>query len=209
MITLVLITETEAHEITKILKNQSSIVGVKAKVRREFWRKHPAYESLPEWVEGTIRQWFRVKESKITFDWPDGFETELLSELLAPAFEFQLIANANGGPPPRLRGAQAPPRPDNDGTTYEKITIPYKVGVINREQVWEVRRFHFLFLVYSFRAQNFARLLDCFPSHSSLCTRIARSHSLSLVRACSLRASCVQICGNITDDSRRQSRRRV
>ena len=95
------------------------------------------YESLPEWLQGDIKQWQRVASSTLVITWPDGYDTEKLSELLAPAFEFTIVAGANGGPPPRLRGYASAPAA-NARANVETVDIQYKIGSVTHTQSWKV-----------------------------------------------------------------------
>ena len=146
------------------------------KIRREFWRNLECFDALPEFVEGTIVQWTRVAESTLKIDWPDGYDIERLAELLAPAFNFEITANASGGPPPRPRGAAAAAAP-TAAADVQVIKITYKDGVVEREQSWRVCFFLFIHFAHATPKLLHARppccnaiaLDDRCPSHA--CSR--------------------------------------
>ena len=56
-------------------------------------------------VPGELTKWINKAELAFQVQWPDGVETEYAAFILHPDFDFKLVANATGGPPPRLRGA--------------------------------------------------------------------------------------------------------
>eukprot|EP00966_Prymnesium_polylepis_P061537 1428156-Prymnesium_polylepis.1 len=138
---------TRQHQITGILMQQSSIAGIKCEISKDMWKDYPDYPSLPDMVPGTLVKWINKADFRVSADWIDGRDSECLRQLLLPEFNFRLVANANGGPPPRLRGqaaadaavaaaVAAPPR----ATVDIKYTSP-ETG-LDATQVWEHVEMH-------------------------------------------------------------------
>ena len=104
----VLLSESELaeHTIYKILMQQSSIKGIRVTIKQELWHDRDDLDSLPPIIDGTIFAWISKKAGTVNVDWFDGRETLPLRLALKEEYEFKLISNANGGPPPTpLRGA--------------------------------------------------------------------------------------------------------
>ena len=100
---------TRDHSITKILLSQNSVKDIKVSVAKTFWPNASNLAELPDIVPGKITRWTNKSTLSVQMEWPDGTETEHLCEILVPEFDFKLVANANGGPPPRLRTATSVP----------------------------------------------------------------------------------------------------
>ena len=129
---------TDEHEITMTLKSQTSVKGVKVTAKGRYW-KDADREEFPEDVDvpGTVDRWVSTNDSKLRIEWPDGWDTEYLSYLLAPGVEFKLVSDRNGGAVRRRGAAHVPVHaPGAAALAAETVTVPYKIGVLDYEQVW-------------------------------------------------------------------------
>ena len=129
---------TRDHSITQILLSQTSVKDIKVSVKKTFWPNASNLADLPDIVPGKITRWTNKSTLSVQMEWPDGTETEHLCEILVPEFDFKLTANANGGPPPRLRTAPgAAPQPQPADQNLPGVDVPYKVGSNEYVQNWK------------------------------------------------------------------------
>ena len=125
------------------LASQTSVKDIKVGVLADIWPDADR-EEFPLGVEvvGKIAKWLNSGEARLRFEWPDGYENMYLGDLLDPDLKFRVISNKDGGPVKR-RGQGAHLGGGVGVVTTvpvakEKITIPYQIGTLHYEQVWEV-----------------------------------------------------------------------
>ena len=123
-----------------ILKTQTSVKGIKVSVLGSYWPdadKNTFPDGVP--VVGEVMQWISVTDSKLKINWPDGHSSEFLSYLLAPAYDFTIIADKHGGAV-RRRGGSHPAAGGAIGAEVPEVqvSVKYKIGTIEYEQIWKV-----------------------------------------------------------------------
>ena len=128
--------------LTLTLKTQTSVKGIKVSLLGSYWPDADR-ETFPadRPVEGIVQQWTSVADSKLKILWPDGYSTEFLSYMLAPAYDFKILADKNGGAV-RRRGIAHPTAGGAVGAEEPEVEVrvPYKIGTLDFEQVWTVCR---------------------------------------------------------------------
>ena len=117
------------------LQTQTSVKDIRVSILGDYWPDADR-EKFPLGVQvlGKIMNWTRVADGKIKIMWPDGYDMEYMSNLLAPAFKFTLVASATGGPVARRGGTHGVPPPGQAAqvpAAKEKVVIPYKIGTLN------------------------------------------------------------------------------
>ena len=100
---------TDAHIVTNILCDVSSIKNVRFSIAKDFWAGYEFYYSLPPRVLGQFERWLDTDGLKPKILWDDGGQdTQLtLMDLLAPGARFLLEAYLRRWPP----SAEAKARP--------------------------------------------------------------------------------------------------
>jgi hypothetical protein len=53
-------TDAQKHAIVAILKDQSSIQGVRFRIRKLFWADRDFFAGLDDWIFGTFDRWLNV-----------------------------------------------------------------------------------------------------------------------------------------------------
>ena len=135
-----LIPATEQHDITITLKSQTKVKGIKISILGAYWPDADTDSFPPDKpVFGTIQQWVSVADCKLKILWPDGHSSEFLAYMLAPAWDFKIIADANGGAVRRRGGAHPVGGGPVGGDAPEvEVRVPYKIGQLEYEQIWKV-----------------------------------------------------------------------
>ena len=138
------LTETHKHPIVLTLQSQTSIKDITVSIKADFW-PHADREKFPlgSFIKGKIMGWARVADGRLKIMWPDGYDVEDLPCLLAPAFMFSIVCSATGGPVVRRGGSHGVPTPGAAAqvpAAKVKVTVPYKIGMLSYEQVWEVEK---------------------------------------------------------------------
>ena len=136
--------DTLQHPVYLTLASQTSVRSIKVGVLGDAWPGADR-EEFPLGVEvpGSITKWIVTAEGRLTIEWPDGTDNHFLGDLLAPELKFRVISNKDGGPVKRrgggahLAGAVGG-APTPIPAAKEKVIIPYKIGSLDFEQVWEV-----------------------------------------------------------------------
>jgi hypothetical protein len=133
-----------ADERYQILISQSSIKDIKVRVLGCYWKDADRTQFPADaFVVGKLQRWISVAGGTLRAEWPDGWDTEDMHVLLLPEYKFELVSTGAGATL-RRRGGGHPVNAPGTGaaqiglTPKEKVIIPYKIGVQNFEQVWEV-----------------------------------------------------------------------
>lgn len=136
--------EVYEHPIYQTLASQTSIKDINISVKGAFWPDADRdLFPLDKDIAGKLQRWTNVKDAKIKVNWPDGWDTEDLRVLLMPKYGMKLVSTATGGPVKRKGGAHPTAAP---GVAVHiglvppkvKVEVPYKIGVQEFVQVWEV-----------------------------------------------------------------------
>ena len=120
-----------------MLAQFSTPKGITVEVNSSYW---PNITDLPTVVKGVIQQWINKGAKTLRIEWTEAdgtkaYDCEKLDMLLLEKHEFKLLLGARGEAL-RLRGQAA--RDFEEAQPKRKVTIPYKDGAIQREQVWTV-----------------------------------------------------------------------
>ena len=126
------------------LASLTSIKDINVTVKGLYW-ENADRDEFPEDlnVKGKLVRWTSVKGATVKIEWSDGWDTEHMSILLLPKNHFTLVSMPTGGPVKRKGGAHPAAAPGTVaviGVQPEKeaVKVPYKIGVQEYEQVWEV-----------------------------------------------------------------------
>ena len=97
-------TDAKKHAVTTILKDLSSVAGVRFSIGKAFWADRDFYDGLPDRVLGTFARWLNKEELIPKIVWDDGGDdTQVgLCDLLPAVLAFKLEQYADG------RSAPAP-----------------------------------------------------------------------------------------------------
>ena len=124
----------QAIEITKIMLQCKSIVGIRFSVTKNFF---PWIHGDAERFFGTFSRW-EAKKLKLSIQWDDeNSDVISLHELLLPVYEFRLESYKNGKAPPIIRGAARVQHARETAEPKDVVSITYKDGAVEKTQEWE------------------------------------------------------------------------
>jgi hypothetical protein len=151
-------TDAQKHAIVAILKDQSSIQGVRFRIRKLFWADRDFFAGLDDWIFGTFDRWLNVNNLTPKITWDDGLEdTQVtMADLLAPElnFQYEQFADGRSAPLPSKRrlareasavAAAAHAHGARGAAPQQSVKVKFTEGAQELDQEWFYETPHAIF----------------------------------------------------------------